>query len=152
MNEYTADLVAKRPDRFGNFATLSEPFERRSVVDGSTTAIIIIPIVPTISLALWIFMVYWADAHPRNDADAHPRTGGRRETRTAHPEVTSGTPAHDIPSPRPSPDNAPGRGQPRHTGPMALPGPPGAGGHRPLKDDAEPRERRHDKLAALRPG
>jgi predicted TIM-barrel fold metal-dependent hydrolase len=25
VNEYTADLVAKRPDRFGNFATLSLP-------------------------------------------------------------------------------------------------------------------------------
>jgi hypothetical protein len=46
-------------------------------MDGSTTAVIIIPIVTTISLALWIFLVYWADAHPRNDADAYPRTEGR---------------------------------------------------------------------------
>jgi hypothetical protein len=32
-------------------------------MDGSTTAIII-PIVTTISLALGIFTVYWAAAHP----------------------------------------------------------------------------------------
>ncbi len=71
-------------------------------MDGSTTAIIIIPIVTTISLALGIFTVYWADAHPRNDADAHPRKRGRDEIRTASPGITSGTLAHHIPAPRPS--------------------------------------------------
>jgi hypothetical protein len=85
-------------------------------MDGSTTAIIIIPIVTTISLALGIFTVYWAAAHPRNDMDAHPRHGGRGETRTTHPEVSSGTSGYDLPSPRPSPDDVPGSGQPARVG------------------------------------
>ena len=41
-------------------------------MDGSTTAIIVIPIVTTTALALWIFMVFWAAAHPDNYAGAHP--------------------------------------------------------------------------------
>ena len=82
-------------------------------MDGSTTAIIIIPIVTTISLALGISMVYWAAAHPGNDAGARPRNRGRGETRAASPRINSGTPAHDIPAPRPSPDDVPGRGQMR---------------------------------------
>jgi hypothetical protein len=121
-------------------------------MDGSTTAIIVIPIVTTLSLALGIFTVYWAAAHPRNDTDARPRAGGRGQTLTAHPEVTSGTPANYIPSPRPSPDDAAGRGQPRHTGSVALPSPPRPNVQPPLKEDAEPRDGRHDKPAALRPG
>jgi hypothetical protein len=90
-------------------------------MDGSSAAIIAIPIVTTISLAVWLIMIYYADAHPR--------TQDRRPTRTADPEVSSGTPGNDIPSPRPSSDDAPVSDGERH-GSMAVPvrhEPPAAG-------------------------
>src|SRR5260370_37810006 len=93
-------------------------------MDGSTTAIIVIPIVTTLSLALGIFTVYWAAAHPRNDTDARPRAGGRGKTLTAHPEDTSGTPANYIPYPRQSPDYPAGRRQTHQTRSVTTPAPP----------------------------
>ncbi len=117
-------------------------------MDGSTTAIIIIPIVTTISLALGIFTVFWADAHPRNDADAHPRNLSRAEIRTASPGITSGTLAHHIPAPRSSPDEAPRNGQVRPRGPMAVPAPAPLAGHKTPNEDRVSREGRNEKPGA----
>jgi hypothetical protein len=117
-------------------------------MDGSTTAVIIIPIVTTIALALWIFMVFWADAHPRNDADAHPQNRGRGQTRPASPGITSGAQAHHIPAPRPSPDDVPGNGQVRPRGPMAVPGPARPAGRRTPHEDGASREERDEKPSA----
>ena len=114
-------------------------------MDGSTTAIIIIPIVTTISLALGIFTVFWADAHPRNDADDHPRNRSRGEIRTASPGITSGTLAHHIPAPRSSPDEAPRNGQVGPRGPMAVPAPTRLAGHSTLNEDRVSREGRDVK-------
>jgi hypothetical protein len=121
-------------------------------MDGSTTAIIIIPIVTTLSLALGIFTVYWADAHPRNDADAHPRKRGRDEIRTASPGITSGTLAHHIPAPRPSPDEAPRNGQVRLRGPMAVPAPAPLVAHKTLNEDRMSHEGRDVKPGSCAQG
>jgi hypothetical protein len=46
---------------------------------GSSLAPIIIPIVVTLSLAIWLIMVYYADGHPcwrRRDQARHPRSTG----------------------------------------------------------------------------
>jgi hypothetical protein len=46
-------------------------------MDGSSAAVIFIPIVTTISLALWLVIALYPEAHPRNR--------GRRETGATHP-------------------------------------------------------------------
>jgi hypothetical protein len=121
-------------------------------MDGSTTAVIIIPIVTTIALALWIFMVFWADAHPRNDADAHPQNRGRGQTRPASPGITSGAQAHHIPAPRPSPDEAPGNGQVRPRGPMAVPAPAPLVARKTLNEDRMSHEGRDVKPGSCAQG
>jgi hypothetical protein len=108
-------------------------------MDGSSTAVIVIPIVTTISLALWLIIVFYAAAHPR---------WRRRQTRTANPEVTRVRPAHDIPAPRRSPEHAPGSGQLRLRGSVTVTAPPRATGRRPLNENAEPREGRDEKHRA----
>jgi hypothetical protein len=109
-------------------------------MDGSSAAVIFIPIVTMISLALWLVIVLYPEAHPRNRR--------HRKTRATNPEVTSGTLAHNIPLPRSSSDDAPGSGQVRPRGSTTVPGPPRAGGRRALKEDAEPREGRDEKYSA----
>ena len=44
-------------------------------MDGSTLSLILIPIVVTISLAIWLIMVYYADSHPRRGG--HSAATGR---------------------------------------------------------------------------
>ena len=117
-------------------------------MDGSTTAIIVIPIVTTTALALWIFMVFWAAAHPDNYAGAHPRNRDCDETRAASPGITSGTPSHDIPAPRPSPDDVPDSGKLRPRRSIATPGPARPAGRRPLNEDGVSREERDEKPGA----
>ncbi len=117
-------------------------------MDGSTTAIIVIPIVTTLSLALGIFTVYWAAAHPRNDADAYPRNRDRGQTGRASPGIISGTPAHEIPAPRSSPDDVPGNGQVRPRASMAGPDQARSAGRRTLHEDGVSHEQQDEKPGA----
>jgi hypothetical protein len=62
-------------------------------MDGSALAVIVIPIVTSISLAAWLIMVFYADSHPgwarppgrRNSGPAAPADGRTNEARAVTP-------------------------------------------------------------------
>jgi len=49
---------------------------------GSSLAPVVIPIVAVVVLAVWLTMVYWADAHP-------PRRGGVSESGLSRSDATA---------------------------------------------------------------
>jgi hypothetical protein len=59
-------------------------------MDGSSSSLILIPIVVSISLAAWLILVFYADSHPRPDGDS-PATGHAKSSLTA----TTGGRWHD---------------------------------------------------------
>jgi hypothetical protein len=95
---------------------------------GTTTGIILIPIVVVFSLALWLAMVYWAAAHPEN----RPRKGA--------PPLQSGAAYYRAPAvqdpPRASP--APALATPDAEKPDAEE-PPESTGSRGLRTRRRPR-------------
>jgi hypothetical protein len=65
-------------------------------MSGSTTAVVVIPIVVVIVLAIWLAMVFYADSHPRWGTSG--TTSGRRSS--GLPEGVRKPPEVEVPRPR----------------------------------------------------
>ena len=67
---------------------------------GSTAAVILIPIVVTISLAAWLILVFYADSHPewRNASSPARSNPGPTACALTRPDALTGPPSY-IPGP-----------------------------------------------------
>lgn len=72
-----------------------------ATMTGSTLAVVIIPIVAFLTLALWLTMVFYADAHPMHRASSPARVRPDAAARDEQPG----------PEPERSPEHAPEPGQ-----------------------------------------